>query len=144
MGLLTGLATIAQDLPVPEAVDQAFKVKFSNAKSIYWTQNSEQFIVEFEMGPEAYSAVFDKDGNWVETSRIIPDSEIPAAVINSVKKAYQGIIICYGEIVENAKRDKHYRIHGQLDNTEYKLDLTPEGKVLSVVEKEFFYKQNEA
>ena len=142
MAMLTTTMAEGQD-PLPQAVDQAFKSRFSKAKDVSWFREYACYVFEFEIPPEMYSAAFDESGNWIETARIINDMDVPSPVNNLVKKQYPKMIVSYTETVETSKSEKFFRVHGCSDGAEHTINITKEGKILSSRDKEFTTKTTE-
>lgn len=133
---MTGALVCGQE-ELPQAVDQAFKARYSTAKDVSWYKEYACFVFEFEISPELYSAAFDKDGNWIESTMIINDLDVPSTVTNTVKKQYPKMTVSYTETVETAKSEKFFRVHGCSDGAEHIINITREGKILSSRDKEF-------
>ncbi len=66
-----------------------------------------------------------------EKEREIPLSEVPEQVIAAAKAAVAGIILTEAE-VEETRKGLIYEIEGYVDDTEYEIEITPEGDVIEV------------
>lgn len=134
--MLIGTMAHGQDT-LPQAVDQAFKTRYSKAKDVSWYKEYACFVFEFEIFPELYSAAFDEEGNWIESAMIMNDLDVPSTVTNMVKKQYPKMTVSYTETVETAKSEKFFRVHGCSDGAEHVINISKEGKILSSRDKEF-------
>lgn len=66
-----------------------------------------------------------------EKERDIPLSEVPEQVIAAAKAAVEGIILTDAEI-EETRKGLIYEIEGYVGDTEYEIEITPEGEVIEV------------
>ncbi|WP_339608731.1 PepSY-like domain-containing protein [uncultured Roseivirga sp.] len=87
--LLTNLA--CAQVEAPKAVQDAFKAKFTNAKSVEWEMEEEgEYEANFKMNKVEMSANFKSDGTWLETETEIKEKNLPEAVIATLKAKYDG------------------------------------------------------
>ena len=69
--------------------------------------------------------------SFKEEEREIPLSEVPEQVIAAAKAAVEGIILTEAEI-EETRKGLIYEIEGYVGDTEYEIEITPEGDVIEV------------
>jgi hypothetical protein len=140
--LLAGLLfapVFAQDDELPSKVNEAFKTKYPKAKSVYGFADNNNYKIEFEIAHDTYTAIYSENGNWIETSKVISDDEVPAKAVSALNKKYQGIEISYAELVESAKDGKFYRVNCYTDEADYIINVTTEGTVLNTEKKSNTY-----
>ena len=92
--LLLGTGTIfAQDIPksqVPSVIVNNFKKEFPKANDIEWEMQGDLYNVDFEIGWFTdYEAWFTASGKLVKQTQEISKSDLPKAVINSIKTQYK-------------------------------------------------------
>lgn len=75
------------DSKVPAAVKAAFVKHFSNV-SVKWEMEGVNYEANFTRKGNEMSAVFDSNGNMMESEVEIKTAELPAAVIDYVKSHY--------------------------------------------------------
>ncbi len=66
-----------------------------------------------------------------EVERDIPLSEVPEEVIAAAKAEILGITLTEAEI-EETRRGLIYEIEGFVDDTEYEIEITPDGEIIEV------------
>lgn len=134
MALLTllslGLYVFSQDLQLPEPVKASFEGKYAKARHLEWYMDDEKYILEFEIASNSYTAIYEKDGKWLETGLVISDFDIPVPVTNSMKQKCPASNISYTEKVERSNGEIFYRIHCFNKESDYLLSIAPEGKIV--------------
>jgi predicted small lipoprotein YifL len=124
-----------QKTDVPSDVKKAFEQKVSNAKDVEWEYDSQDKLweVEYEIGEEEFTSVFDEKGKWIETERELTFAKLPQAVKATLKADYSDYEV---EEVANLETPdgKFYEVEVELEKddkgTEFELHFTPEGKVV--------------
>ncbi len=88
----------------PAAVKTAFTQKFAKATDVEWgKENKTEWEAEFKLSGKSYSAIFDLQGNWMETEQPVSQSEIPANIKSQIENNYSGYKVKESEISETAK-----------------------------------------
>lgn len=75
---------------VPAAVKSIFKTHFPGVSKVKWEKEKEHFEAEFEQNKTETSALFDGNGNWLETEVEITVNQLPAAASDYIKTNYKG------------------------------------------------------
>ena len=123
---------------VPAAVNDSFKTKFSTAKKTSWELDYDKYEADFKVGKALYSAIFDKDGKWLETTSYIKPSELPKVIREAVSKKY-GELSAY-KIQEAEKKESEKEVIYELDVKKggyvYELELNEAGEVLKDEQKD--------
>ncbi|HAF29452.1 MAG TPA: hypothetical protein DCG75_10435 [Bacteroidales bacterium] len=128
-------ATIyAQDDNLPESITKAFSDKFPNLKIDNWTSNNEQFYIEFYLKGTFYTSVFDEKGQWIETSEIISDSDIPPQLKDYLNRNYSSGEIAYSEKVENPKSVYFIRVNYSLNDQNIIIKCNLNGSKIEILE----------
>lgn len=68
---------------------------------------------------------------FTDKEREIPLSELPEEVIAAAEAAVEGIVLTEAEI-EETRKGIIYEVEGYVDETEYEIEITPEGDVIEV------------
>jgi hypothetical protein len=93
-------------------VTDAFAAKYADATEVEWTQECPMtWEAEFILGNAEKSALFAKDGKWLETEFYVCHKELSAEVYKSLTIVFDGFRIEEMEGIEKA------------DFTEYAIDL---------------------
>jgi hypothetical protein len=136
--LISGYAS-AQKLKeneVPLAVKKTFQQKFAGAKEVKWSKESAtEFEAEFDLGGHEQSASFDNSGQWKETEIEIKKYELPQAVQATLAKEFEGYKIEEAEKAESPGPGSYYEVALKNGKVKYEVKLSPEGKVITKVEK---------
>lgn len=115
---------------VPQAVKDAFAKKFPTAKKVDWEkENDKEWEAEFKLNKVEYSANFLQDGTWKETEHEIKESEIPQAVLTSLKSNFPGYEIEEAEISETAEGTV-YEFEIEKGKSEMEVTIDSNGKVI--------------
>jgi hypothetical protein len=87
-----------------EIVKKEFAKKYATAQSVKWdNEEKNEWEAEFIMDGKKMSASFDNLGKWIESETSIAEKELPASVINTLNKDYQGYKKGAIEIFEDSK-----------------------------------------
>ncbi|MCB0572818.1 MAG: PepSY-like domain-containing protein [Phaeodactylibacter sp.] len=91
----------AQKQSAPAAVWSAFRAKFPNVQKVKWDEaHKGEWEAEFKMAGTERSAVFSRDGIWIETETEIQVAGLPAAVQRAVTAQFTGYKIEEAAMVE--------------------------------------------
>ncbi len=133
ISVLTGiffLTACEQRKDVPQAVKTAFNQKFSNATKVKWENEDEnEWEAEFRMNGKEYSANFDSKGNWLETEYEIKKSEIPQAILTTIKNEFTRYETEEAEVAEN-KDGTFYEIKFETDEKDIEVVFKADGTVV--------------
>lgn len=108
--MLIGLsAYAAPDPDVNEKVLKAFRETFIGASNVVWTSMDESYKANFEMSQIQVRAIYDTDGNLLETVRYYDEKTLPLNIVSNVKKRYPGMQI-FGVTEISTENDMAYHI----------------------------------
>jgi hypothetical protein len=90
--LLTGLSATAATTPeINEKVLKAFKETFTTAENVTWEEfENKNCQANFKQNEIIAKAMFDNDGNLLETIRYYGEKNLPVNIIAKLKKKYAG------------------------------------------------------
>jgi hypothetical protein len=90
--LLTGFAATAATPPtISEKVLKAFKETFTTAENVTWEEfDNSNCQANFKQNEIIVKAMFDNDGNLLETIRYYGEKNLPANILAKLKKKYPG------------------------------------------------------
>lgn len=77
-------------LKVPEQVKTAFTKQFNGAVAKKWDKEDGNYEVDFEMNGKKMSALFEANGNMIESEVAIDATEMPTAAADYIKANYKG------------------------------------------------------
>lgn len=84
---------VAQDVirknAVPPAVVEEFEYRFSAAENVIWLKEGEQFYgARFQVNGQDAEAIYNPNGDWVQTEQEIPYQEMPDSARNYCRSNY--------------------------------------------------------
>lgn len=133
--LLTGIAAAQQlkEDSVPAVVKKTCKEKFPSVNKIEWKLKSDKnYEAEFTQNGAELAVKFSSDGKWLETESEIKDSQVPAAVKNSIAKDFPGYKVIELQSVEAVgAKELAYEIHVKKEKEVVKVQYSPDGKQLN-------------
>lgn len=122
---------------VPTAVLKTFKAAYPNAKDIEYTKEKEDgqavYEIEFELSERELEALYNADGKLLEVEEEIGLKEVPAVVLNQLKKEFKSYEI---EEVERVNKDNqtYYELEVEIiennQEKEYELLYSADGKLV--------------
>jgi len=133
------LAMEAQEIEVskvPSTVQAEFQKMFPDAAKTEWEMDNENFEASFKLNKKCWSAVYDKDGKFVESEVEIKVSELPEPVIQSIEKEFPGAKIEEPEKTTLSDGNTVYEFELEKDKKEFEVQVSADGKILNKEESE--------
>ncbi|MFL5762930.1 MAG: PepSY-like domain-containing protein [Bacteroidia bacterium] len=133
---LTILSASAQKISpdiVPTVVVDAYKAKFSIAEKTTWEIDYDKYEANFSVGKTEFSAYFDKDGKWLQTSTYIKPSELPKNILKEIQKKYGELSAYKMESAEKVEKEKEttYKIEVLKGESTFVLEYAENGDLLA-------------
>ncbi len=126
----------AESGEVPEAVTKAFSEKFAAATDVKWESEEEgEYEAGFTLNGKEMSAEFTADGTWKETETEVSQSDLPAAIVDTLEAAYGEYKVEETEMCETPE-GRRWEIELKKDNTELELVMDDSGKILKQEEEQ--------
>ena len=120
----------SQKVNAPPAVTNAFNGKYPNATNIKWGKESaKEYEAEFKLDGSNVSANFSTDGTWVETETVIKVTDLPAVVVNAIKKNYPGAVITMAEKLEQPGNKLLYETTIKVKGKKKTLEMRADGSL---------------
>ena len=134
LSLLTiiALCTYAQDIDqknVPAVVLNAFQLKFANADDVDWELEKGNYHVEFEINNKNHDVLLDDRGNVLRHEQDLWESEIPAAVMASIRSKCMFFDIDDADKKEEGGKVIYY-INFEIDNKDFDFLIDEKGTLL--------------
>ena len=93
----------------PEAILKSFSQKFPGVKEVKWgKENDSEWEASFKFDNIITSANFSINGEWIETEKEIPVSELPETIVSAINKSHKNCKIIGAAIIESAKSETIY------------------------------------
>jgi len=122
----------AQTDDLPQKVNDAFYSKYPKARDVIWKTDSKIYEIEFYQSGDMFTALFDKDGNWIETGVVITDEELPVNFQQELNKKYPDAEIVYSEKVVTSNNISFFRVFIETQDTSLIIKSSPDGKISEV------------
>ncbi len=124
---------IASADQVPDAVKQAFQVRFPTVKLAEWKIKSDKiYEAEFTLKGTEITVMFDSTGNWLETESAIDPAKVPKVVSAAAAKQFKGYKVIETQSVERLD-EQHliYELHFENAKDLANAQFSSEGAILS-------------
>jgi len=132
--MLIQIALFAAD--VPTIVQKNFQAKYPTATDVEWYDEDDgSFSAYFYVNDHSKTARFTADGKWTETKTYIDDTEMPAAVMNSLKSKFKGAEISSVAMIEAPDAPTQYEVSAELKNMTYILTFDEKGTLMKKLEE---------
>lgn len=126
----------AQEDLLPTKVEEAFQLKYPGISLDYWVKKNDLYFIEHDQRKSTFTAVFDRNGTWIETAEIISDFDIPQALSEFIEGQFPFGEVSYCEKVENTQTPEFYRVN-LFDDGEYIIiTADKEGKSAKITREE--------
>ena len=129
--LILGLTLQAAD--VNEKVLKSFKETFPKAEQVNWQEFTDNYVVNFTTSGIRERITYDKDGNFLNSTRYYQQENLPANIMVKLQKRYPKQKV-YGvtEITTDSNVEYYIKLQDDANWTTVKSDGTG---ILEVVEK---------
>lgn len=128
---LISVSAFSQKNP-PENVKKEFVKKYPAAQSVKWgSEEANEWEAEFKMNNKKMSACFDNSAKWIESETEISEKELPAAVVNTLDKDFQGYKKGPIEIFESTEM-KGFELGLKKGETSLEVIFDNKGKFLTI------------
>lgn len=128
----TSCASFAQDIAqkdVPAVVVNAFQQKFPNQANVEWELKRGLYEAEFEIKTMDHSVYLDSTGKVVKHKQEIAETELPAAVMATIKKDFAGYKLEDPKKIEEGTTVT-YKVELEKGTDERKVTFGTDGKVI--------------
>jgi uncharacterized protein YxeA len=114
----------------PENVMKEFTKKYASAQSVKWdSEEKNEWEAEFKMDGKKMSASFDNSAKWIESETEITEKELPASVVSTLNKDFQGYKKGHIEIFENTEI-KGFELGLKKGETAFEIIIDNSGKII--------------
>jgi hypothetical protein len=114
----------------PEIVKREFTKKYASAQSIKWnSEEKNEWEAEFTMDAKKMSASYDNSGKWIESETKIMEKDLPASVVSTLNKDFQGYKKGQIEIFENPEI-KGFELGLKKGETSIEVIIDNSGKII--------------
>jgi hypothetical protein len=107
--LLTGLSAAATPPEISEKVLKAFKETFGTPENVTWKEMDNSVQANFKLSEVQVRAIYDNEGNLLETVRYYGEQTLPPNILSKLKKKYSGKEV-FGVTEISSDQDLAYHI----------------------------------
>ena len=137
--IITGLAvafsfSACHHEQAPEKIKTAFDQKYPDAEEVEWEMEHGKWEAEFEVDEKEMEALFDENGNWIETETEMEDEDLPDAVKQTLKNQFKDYEVEEAEYLESPEYSG-YEIELE-GNKDIEVVIGKNGQVLKQGEEE--------
>lgn len=116
---------------VPKKVEEAFLKQFPNGDKVEWSKESDtEWEVDFKLEDVKYSAVFEQNGNWIETEHEIKAKQLPDLVKMTMEQHFSAYEIESAEIAEK-EHGTFYELEIEKGEVMMEVVLNEDGSIVS-------------
>ncbi len=119
---------------LPLDVASSFKNKYSTAEKASWEMDYDNYQVNFTFLKTDMTALFNPNGEWLETDAHIKETELPKEVKDSLTKHFGAVLTTYNieeaQKIESPKRDMFYYLVVVQNLTTYDMVLKENGHIV--------------
>lgn len=138
--LLTGLVVLACTLAfqvragdVSQKVLKSFRETFPKAEQVSWQEYSDNYVVNFVAVGLHETITYDKEGNFISSTRYLTEENLPTNILFRLKKKYPALkVFGVTEITTEANVEYYLKMEDDQHWVTIKAD---DGGMLLVVEK---------
>lgn len=121
---------------IPASAKTAFASKFPKAQKVKWSiEKPGEFEAEYTLNGVEASAVYDANGQLMETETEIKETALPQAVKSAIAKDFAGYKINEIELAIDSKNIVTYEMEAKKSKTVYELVFLTDGKLLKKEER---------
>ena len=136
--LMLSMGIFARAVEVNEKVLKSFKESFPSAQQVSWQEYVDTYVVNFTSIGIKERITYDKEGNFISSTRYYYQENLPANIICKIKKNYPGYKV-FG--VTEVATDNLVQFYVKMeDNANWTTVKSDESGNMEVVEK---YKKSE-
>lgn len=129
--MLISITATATPPEISEKVLKAFKETFANAEEVTWKEMDNSCQANFKVSEVQVRAVYDNEGNLLETVRYYGEKNLPPNILARMKKKYAGKEI-FGVTEISSDSEISYHVTLKDDKNWYTIKADPYGNTQQV------------
>ena len=127
---LVSTFAFGNDVSVPDDVSSAFTQKFPKAEVIKWEKHFNNYQVEFTQNNVAMTALFNDEGECVETATYIKKDDLPENTLEEIDMHYVNGMIISSRKAKDSKSTNFYRVTVETGEAFFFLKVDEEGDII--------------
>jgi hypothetical protein len=116
----------------PAKIHKAFEKQFPDNSAVEWSyvgERNREWTAHFHLGQDSLNVTYDAKANWLLTLTMIPISDLPEAVVNTIAEEYQGSDIIIATTYEEPGF-KGYGVAFMYKKDRWAVQISSEGKII--------------
>jgi hypothetical protein len=130
LAALVSTFAFGNNVPVPENITSAFVEKFPKAEVVNWVKEFDKYQVEFTQKNIPMTALFNKEGECVETATYIKKNELPEKTLEEIDWYYDNALIVSSKKAKDHKSTNFYRVTVETGEAFFFLKVDEEGDII--------------
>ena len=131
--LMLSIGVFARDAEVNEKVLKSFKESFPRAEQVSWQEYIDTYVVNFTSIGIKERITYDKEGNFISSTRYYYQENLPANIICKIKKNYPNYKV-FGVTEVTTENQVQYFVKME-DNANWTTVKSDDSGNMEVVEK---------
>lgn len=130
LAVLVSTFAFGNDVQVPDIVSSAFAQQFPQAEVINWKMDFNNYHVEFIQNSIAMTALFDQEGECVETATYIKKNDLPENTLEEIDLHYVNGMIISSRKAKDHESTNFYRVTVETGEAFFFLKVDEEGDII--------------
>lgn len=128
--VLISTFAFGNDVTVPDNVSSAFNKKYPKAEDVNWSKEFNNYQVEFTHKNTPMTALFNMEGDCVETATYIQKDELPEKTLEEIDWYYTNALIISSRKAKDYKSANFYRVTVETGDAFFFLKVDEEGDII--------------
>ena len=130
LAVLVSTFAFGNDVTIPENVSSAFEQKFPKVEDVNWKKEFNNYQVEFTQKNIPMTALFNSEGECVETATYIQKDELPEKTLDEIDGYYNNGLIISSRKAKDFNSTNFYRVTVETGEAFFFLKVDEEGDII--------------
>lgn len=129
--ILAGCSGGISEKNLPQQMVSSFNAKFTSASKVKWfSENDSVYEASFVFNGREHSALFTKEGQWLETETPVITAELPLTVVQTLNNGFYNYRIKSCKQMETPSQGIFYEVLVKNDMGALEVRLNADGLIL--------------
>lgn len=130
LAVLISTIAFGNDIQIPENVSSAFTKEFPGVADVNWKMEFDKYQAEFTHKNKSMIALFNHQGECVETGTYINKNELPEKTLEEIDWYYKNPQIISTRKAKDLQSTNFYRVTVETEEAFYFLKVDEEGDII--------------